>query len=94
MTAFRLFLAVLCIFVPGCYSAKIAALQNKVIDLGNKIDDVHNGLHADDKAILQTIRNVENYLSERIYKCERSIFFLEDFRSDHDKRWPPPAKLK
>ena len=94
-------LALTLISFGGCaYPKRIAALEDQVAGLKSsrtatveKVDQIEtnfNKLQRDMEKKYQWSRGDQ----AQIEKQDKRITALEDFKADHDKRWPPPVKLK
>lgn len=85
---------------PGC--ATLADVQRANLECRTEImreilaRDKHERML--DYRISKTESDIEDIdilnLRPRLWKTEASISDLKAFRADHDKRWPPPVKLK
>jgi len=95
-------LAVIALTFTGCASTqKVQSLADQIVKLNSEVVQLIAARDARDKqigGIEQVLRTnyvelksdshgIGNLLQDRIEN-------LEAFKADHDKRWPPPVKLK
>lgn len=89
------------ILLQGCASAqRVKNLEESVRNSREEVRSLSDNLSAQNKKIenLQLLESGDEWdltrSNQRIVTLEKGMEGMSLFKLDHDKRWPPPVKLK